>query len=70
MNIFTLYLARVKRNIHIVIGMSPIGDAFFTRLRYLAFSATETKCREYYWNTDMLKRAKDSKEKISKKLLK
>ena len=33
MNIFTLYLARVKRNIHIVIGMSPIGDAFFTRLR-------------------------------------
>jgi dynein heavy chain len=33
MNIFTLYLARVKKNMHIVIGMSPIGDAFTTRLR-------------------------------------
>ena len=25
MNIFSMYLARVKRNIHIVICMSPIG---------------------------------------------
>jgi len=33
MNIFTLYLARVKRNMHIVMAMSPIGDAFTTRLR-------------------------------------
>lgn len=33
MNIFTLYLARVKKNMHIVIAMSPIGDAFTTRLR-------------------------------------
>lgn len=33
MNIFSMYLARVKRNIHIVICMSPIGDAFATRLR-------------------------------------
>lgn len=33
MNIFTIYLARVKKNMHIVIGMSPIGDAFTTRLR-------------------------------------
>jgi dynein heavy chain len=33
MNIFTLYIARVKRNMHIVMGMSPIGDAFTTRLR-------------------------------------
>ncbi len=28
-----MYLARVKRNIHIVMCMSPIGDAFATRLR-------------------------------------
>lgn len=33
MNIFTQYLIRVKKNIHIVIAMSPIGDAFTTRLR-------------------------------------
>lgn len=33
MNIFAMYLARVKRNIHIVMCMSPIGDAFATRLR-------------------------------------
>lgn len=33
MNIFTLYLGRVKRNMHIVMAMSPIGDAFTTRLR-------------------------------------
>lgn len=33
MNIFSMYLARVKRNIHIVICMSPIGEAFATRLR-------------------------------------
>ena len=33
MNIFSMYLARVKRNIHILMCMSPIGDAFATRLR-------------------------------------
>ena len=33
MNISSMYLARVKRNIHIVIAMSPIGEAFATRLR-------------------------------------
>ena len=33
MNIFTMYLARVKRNIHIVMCMSPLGEAFATRLR-------------------------------------
>jgi len=33
MNIFTQYLKRVKKNIHIVLAMSPIGDAFQTRLR-------------------------------------
>jgi dynein heavy chain len=33
MNIFAMYLARVKRNIHIIMCMSPIGDAFTTRLR-------------------------------------
>ena len=33
MNIFTIYLSRVKRNMHIAMAMSPIGDAFTTRLR-------------------------------------
>lgn len=33
MNIFSVYLARVKKNMHMVIAMSPIGDAFTTRLR-------------------------------------
>ena len=33
MNIFTVYLNRVKRNIHIIICMSPLGEAFATRLR-------------------------------------
>lgn len=33
MNIFTQYLIRVKRNMHIVIAMSPLGDIFTTRLR-------------------------------------
>lgn len=33
MNLFTQYLIRVKRNIHIIMAMSPIGEAFATRLR-------------------------------------
>jgi dynein heavy chain len=33
MNIFTQYLTRVKKNIHLVIAMSPLGDQFTTRLR-------------------------------------
>jgi dynein heavy chain len=33
MNIFTQYLIRIKNNIHIVIAMSPLGEAFSTRLR-------------------------------------
>ena len=33
MNLFTVYLARVKKNMHCVLAMSPIGDAFTTRLR-------------------------------------
>ena len=28
MNIFTQYLGRVKKNIHIILAMSPIGEAF------------------------------------------
>jgi dynein heavy chain len=35
MNIFSMYLGIVKRNIDIVMCMSPIGDAFATRLRML-----------------------------------
>jgi dynein heavy chain len=33
MNIFAQYLLRVKSNIHVVLCMSPLGDAFRTRLR-------------------------------------
>jgi len=33
MNIFSQYLARIKRNIHCVIAMSPLGEVFRTRLR-------------------------------------
>lgn len=33
MNMFTCYLGQVKRNIHMIIAMSPIGDIFSTRLR-------------------------------------
>lgn len=32
-NIFTQYLVRVKRNIHMTIVMSPLGSLFTTRLR-------------------------------------
>ena len=32
-NIFTQYLIRVKRNIHMCIVMSPLGNMFTTRLR-------------------------------------
>ena len=32
-NIFAQYLLRVKANIHVVLCMSPLGDAFRTRLR-------------------------------------
>ena len=33
MNIFTIYLSRVRKNIHLIIAMSPLGSAFTTRLR-------------------------------------
>ena len=33
MNIYTQYLIRVKKNIHCVIAMSPLGDVFSMRLR-------------------------------------
>ena len=33
MNIFSAYLKRVRTNIHVVMCMSPIGEAFRTRLR-------------------------------------
>jgi len=32
-NIFTQYLIRVKRNIHMIIVMSPLASTFTTRLR-------------------------------------
>ena len=33
MNVFTQYLLRVRKNIHIVLAMSPMSDQFITRLR-------------------------------------
>lgn len=33
MNIFTQYLARIKKNIHVIIAMSPLGDIFNVRIR-------------------------------------
>lgn len=33
MNIFTQYLVRVKKNIHMIIAMSPLGELFTNRLR-------------------------------------
>jgi dynein heavy chain, axonemal len=33
MNIFSTYISRVKKNIHIIICMSPMSDSFATRLR-------------------------------------
>lgn len=33
MNVFSMYLARVRRNTHIIMAMSPLGDLFATRLR-------------------------------------
>ncbi len=33
MNLFTQYLIRVKKNIHMIIAMSPLGEMFTTRLR-------------------------------------
>merc|ERR1719440_867121 len=32
-NVFTAYLARVKKNVHCVIAFSPVGDAFRDRIR-------------------------------------
>lgn len=32
-NLFAMYINRVKQNLHLIICMSPIGDAFRTRLR-------------------------------------
>lgn len=33
MNFFSTYLTRVKRNFHLIFCMSPIGDAFGTRVK-------------------------------------
>jgi len=33
MNMMNMYLLRVKKNIHILLAMSPIGDLFRSRLR-------------------------------------
>jgi dynein heavy chain len=41
-NIFSQFLFRVKENIHVVLCMSPLGDAFRTRLR--KFPSLSTCC--------------------------
>ena len=33
LNLFSMYLTRVRRNIHVVLTMSPIGEAFRERMR-------------------------------------
>ena len=33
MNIFSIFLSRIKENIHIVMAMSPLSQSFSTRLR-------------------------------------
>jgi dynein heavy chain len=33
LNVFSQYILRVRKNIHVVLAMSPIGDAFRNRLR-------------------------------------
>lgn len=33
MNKFTQYLQRVKKNIHIILAMSPLGEIFRNRIR-------------------------------------
>jgi dynein heavy chain len=33
MNMFTGYIARVKKNIHMIIAMSPLGEVFRSRIR-------------------------------------
>merc|ERR1719316_2142763 len=32
-NIFGAYLTRVRKNVHVVLAFSPVGDAFRNRLR-------------------------------------
>ena len=33
MTMYNLFIERVKENLHVVLAMSPIGDAFRNRLR-------------------------------------
>ena len=33
MNIFSIFLSRIKQNIHIIMAMSPLSQSFSTRLR-------------------------------------
>lgn len=49
MNIMTQYLARVKKNIRIVLAMSPIGEAFRSNLRMFP---SLINCCTIDWFTD------------------
>ena len=33
LNVFSAYIARVKKNTHVVLAFSPVGDSFRNRLR-------------------------------------
>ena len=48
--LYNYFVSQVKQNLHVVLAMSPIGDAFRTRLRleYIRFSLGETHNK--YWN--------------------
>lgn len=49
MNIMSQYLVRVKKNIHIMLAMSPIGEAFRSRLRMFP---SLINCCTIDWFTD------------------
>ena len=49
MNIMTQFIARVKKNIHVILAMSPIGEAFRSRLRMFP---SLINCCTIDWFTD------------------
>ena len=49
MNIMGQYIARVKKNIHVILAMSPIGEAFRSRLRMFP---SLINCCTIDWFTD------------------
>jgi dynein heavy chain len=56
-NIFSQYIVRVRRNIHVCLAMSPIGDLFRTRLRMFP---SLVNCCTIDWFTEWPAEALDS----------